>query len=118
MRDAVDTIQTYLAAHPMVDRDVPIRVRFFRLGTFSLDVEIFAYILAADWERFMETQQELLLGIMEVIERAGAELALPSQTLHMANTGAPAPASRLAAGHPARRGLSSELTDMTGSSVL
>ena len=85
MRAVVDGIRTHLDGHPMVDRGEPIRVRFFRFGPFSLDVEVFAYLLAGDWEAFLETQQELLLDVMEIVERAGAAIALPSQTLHLAD---------------------------------
>jgi MscS family membrane protein len=97
LRSIIDAARAYLERHPSVDTGDTIRVRFFRLGPFSLDVEIFAYIVASDWEPFLETQQELLLGIMEIVERAGAAIALPSQTLHLADSGADAPAaSRIA----------------------
>ena len=72
MRTVIDGIGAYLAAHPTVDRSEPIRVRFFRFGPFSLDIEVFAYLEASDWEAFLETQQELLLDIMEIVERSGA----------------------------------------------
>ena len=61
-----------------------------------------AYVVAKDWPHFLEIQEELLLGIMEIVEQAGTAIALPSQTLHLAE------ASPLAAGSPtgpqARRG--------------
>jgi MscS family membrane protein len=84
MRSVVGGIHTYLAAHPMTDPGGPIRVRFFRLGSFSLDIELFAYIYARDWEAFLETQQEMLLEVMGIVERSGAVITLPSQTLHLA----------------------------------
>ena len=87
LRTVVDETRSYLAAHPLVDGADTIRVRFFRFGPFSLDIEIFAYVLAADWNQFLETQQELLLGIMGIVERNGAVMALPSQTLHLHSTG-------------------------------
>src|SRR5204863_6668127 len=82
-RDVAQTIRQYLGAHPMVDANDAIRVRFFRFGPFSLDIEVFAYIFAPDWEVFLQTQQDLLLDIMEVVERSGAVIALPTQTLHL-----------------------------------
>ena len=85
MRTVVDAIQSYLHAHPMTDRSGAIRVRFFRLGPFSLDVEVFAYVYARDWAAFMEAQQEMLLEVMGIIERNGVVIALPSQTLHLAH---------------------------------
>jgi MscS family membrane protein len=93
MRTVLENLRTYLASHAAIDRADTIRVRFFRLGSFSLDVEVFAYIVAADWEQFLATQQELLLETMAIVERAGAVLTLPSQTVHVANgTDATAPA--------------------------
>jgi MscS family membrane protein len=61
-----------------------VRVRFLRLGTSSFDIEVVAYILARDWDAFAEIQQELLIRIIEVVERSGTALAFPSQTLHIA----------------------------------
>src|SRR5438034_701448 len=83
MRAVVDGIATYLATHPMVDRGEAIRVRFLRFGPFSLDIEVFAYVYARDWEAFLETQQALLFEVMDIVERSGAAIALPSQTLHL-----------------------------------
>jgi MscS family membrane protein len=85
MRAIVDGVRTHLAGHPMVDPRETIRARFFRFGPFSLDVEVFAYLLAGNWEAFLETQQQLLLDIMAIVEQAGAVIALPSQTLHLAD---------------------------------
>jgi len=86
VRTVVDETRSYLAAHPSVDGTDTIRVRFLRFGQFSLDIEIFAYVLAADWNLFLEAQQELLLDIMEIVERTGAVIALPSQTLFLDST--------------------------------
>jgi MscS family membrane protein len=61
-------------------------VRFITFGASSLDVEIFAYIFARDWPQFLEIQQELLLDIMENVQRAGASMALPSQTVYLARS--------------------------------
>jgi MscS family membrane protein len=84
MRSVIEGIRKLLVAHSGVD-GTSIRVRFFRLGSFSLDIEVFAYIFASDWERFLEIQQELLLRVMEIVETAGTTIAFPSQTLHLAD---------------------------------
>jgi MscS family membrane protein len=87
MRSVIDGIHTCLANHQLVDHHEPIRVRFERFGPFSLDVEVFAYVHASNWDAFLDTQQELLLEVMDIVERSGAVIALPSQTLHMADAG-------------------------------
>ena len=70
-----------------------VRVRFYRVGTFSLDIEVVAYILAADYNQFLELQEDLLFGVMETIAHTGAQIAFPSQTMY-ASAGGP-PRSRI-----------------------
>jgi MscS family membrane protein len=83
MRAVIDSVRDLLIRQPGVDLD-SVRVRFLRLGAFSLDIELFAYVYAHDWTAFLEIQEKLLLRVMEIIERAGTAIAFPSQTLHMA----------------------------------
>ncbi len=58
-----------------------IRARFLRLGPSSLDVEIFAYVLAPDWNQFLKIQENLLLRIMDCVESNGVQFAIPLQSL-------------------------------------
>jgi len=83
MRAVIDGVRTLLLKNEHVESD-SVRVRFFRLGSFSLDIEVVAYLFAGDWAPFLTIQQDLLLQIMEVIDRAGTAIAFPSQTLHIA----------------------------------
>ena len=71
-----------LVSHPLTEGD-SVRVRFLRLGAFSLDVDVFAYLRAADWNHFLELQESLLFGITDVVARAGTEIAFPSQTMYV-----------------------------------
>jgi small-conductance mechanosensitive channel len=54
-------------------------VRFVGVGTYSLDVEIFAYVLTREGDEFLQLQQDLLLQILDSVEHAGTALALPTQ---------------------------------------
>lgn len=83
MRAVMDSVRDLLARQPGVELE-SVRVRFLRLGAFSLDIELYAYVYAHDWPAFLEIQEKLLLRVMEIIERAGTAIAFPSQTLHMA----------------------------------
>jgi MscS family membrane protein len=64
-------------------------VRFVGIGTYSLDVEIFAYVLTPDFTEFLKMQQLLFLNIMDTIHNAGMALAIPTQAL--VNYAVPAP---------------------------
>jgi len=49
------------------------------VGTYSLDVEIFVYVLTRDGDKYLQLQQDLLLQILDAVEHAGTALALPTQ---------------------------------------
>jgi len=66
-----------------------LRVRLVRFGAYSLDVEVFAYVKAADYPAFLAIQEELLMRIMGIVKYAGTSLAFPSQTMYV-RTDAPA----------------------------
>ncbi|MGC1452375.1 MAG: mechanosensitive ion channel family protein [Candidatus Sulfotelmatobacter sp.] len=85
MHAVLASIRSLLEETRLVDPR-SVRVRFLRLGTSSLDVEIFAYVLARDWQHFLEIQEAVLLRIMECVESAGPQIALPSQVVFMAGT--------------------------------
>ncbi len=84
MRSVIDGVEQLLVTHANVEPG-SVRVRFLRLGSFSLDIEVFAYVFASEWEPFLGTQQELLLRIMEIVDASGTAIAFPSQTLHIAD---------------------------------
>jgi MscS family membrane protein len=90
LRAVVDGIRRLLDEHPSVERN-SVRVRFLRLGTFSLDIDVFAYVFASDWGHFLEIQEQLLFSVTSVVEAAGTQIALPSQmTYHVTDQKAPA----------------------------
>lgn len=77
-------VRDLLKNHPLVSDE---RVRFVGLGDYSLDLELFAYILTIDNAEFLENKEELLLKIMEIVERVGTDVAYPSQTVYISRDG-------------------------------
>jgi MscS family membrane protein len=96
MRAIVAAIRNRLLRHTLAD-DSSIRARLVRLGPWSIDVEVFAYIFARDWPHFLEVQEELLLDIMDIVEGAGARIAVPEQRLSLAGADDAAAAPSIAA---------------------
>jgi len=82
MHAVLDGIRGLLVRHPSIDGD-SIRVRFLRLGPFSLDVDVFAYVLALDWNHFLEIQEQLLFDLTAVVAAAHTAIAFPSQTMYV-----------------------------------
>jgi MscS family membrane protein len=83
LNSVMAAIRNLLGEHARVD-SASVRVRFVRFGVSSLDVDVFAYVSTHEWNNFLEIQEELLLGIMNIVQKAGTGIALPSQTLYIA----------------------------------
>jgi MscS family membrane protein len=84
LHSVLNGVHELLRQHPNVD-SASVRVRFVRFGASSLDVDIFAYTSARDWNDFLELQEELLFDIIEIVHEAGTGFAFPSQTLYLAS---------------------------------
>lgn len=82
LRGVLAGLRALLAGEGRVEPESA-RVRFLQLGAYSLDIEVFAYVRVADYNAFLEAQEELLLRIMEVVERSGTDIAFPSQTSYI-----------------------------------
>jgi MscS family membrane protein len=82
MRSVLLGAETYLKGHGRVAQD-SLSVRFARLGDASLDVDVIAYFLTADWNEFLTLRQEALLQLLEIVEKAGTQLAYPTQEVHL-----------------------------------
>jgi MscS family membrane protein len=82
LRYVLVKLRELLIAHPMVSPD-PARVRFVGFGAYSLNVEIFAYVLSEDYNAYLGVLEDLNLRIMDIIEEAGTGFAFPSQTTYL-----------------------------------
>ncbi|HUM02763.1 MAG TPA: mechanosensitive ion channel family protein, partial [Thermoanaerobaculia bacterium] len=82
LKTVLASLRKILADHPRVTPEEA-RARFLRLGPSSLDVELRAYVLAADFAGFLEVQEELLFLVLDAVAAAGAGIAFPSQTLYL-----------------------------------
>jgi MscS family membrane protein len=79
IRYVLEEIRELLRENPKVE-DATSRVRCIRFAEYAIEVEIFCYILEPDFNAFVATQEALLFSIMEAIDKAGAVVALPTQT--------------------------------------
>lgn len=79
VRFVLEEIRQLLLDNPKVE-DSSSRVRFIRFSEYSLDVEIFCYILESDYAAYLSAQEGLLLSIMDALDKAGVVVALPTQT--------------------------------------
>ena len=62
------------------------RVRLLRFSDYSVDMEVYAYILTRDYSEYLALQEELILSILDSIEKTGVAIALPSQGPFLVDT--------------------------------
>ena len=82
MVSILDELKRALVRHPNIEGD-SVDLRFLRFGTTSLDLEVFAYVFASSSVHFLEVQTGLLLHFMEIVEKAGAHIALQTPIISL-----------------------------------
>lgn len=80
--EAVERVEAVLTEHDRIAKPGA-RARFKQFGPSSLDIEVFAYIEAADFDESLVIRQDLLLLIFVKLEEAGVGIAFPTSTVHL-----------------------------------
>lgn len=79
----VEDIRVMLLAHPEIDPTQTVIVNFNQFAASSLDIMVYAFTRTTVWVDYHRVKQDVLLTIASIIERHGAEIAYPTQTLHL-----------------------------------
>ena len=79
----VEGVRAMIRANPNMRRDYYI-VEFHGFGPSSLDVLVYCFIDAEDWNAELRTRHVFNLDIMRLAEELGVEFAFPTQTVHVA----------------------------------
>ena len=80
----VEGVRAVIRANPEMRKDYYI-VEFTEFGASSLEVLLYCFIDAPDWNAELRTRHVLNLDIMRLAEELGVEFAFPTQTLHVAS---------------------------------
>ena len=75
-------IENMLRNHSEV-LDEPIQVFFTEIGDYSHNIDVFSYVATGDYGKYKEIAHELNIAIMDIVEKAGARLALPSRKMYV-----------------------------------
>ena len=76
-------VRQMLEQHEEIDLSRTLIVNFVSFGPSSLDFFIYTFTKTTDWVRFHSIKQEILLRVLEIIHANGADVAFPTQTLHV-----------------------------------
>ncbi len=82
LRYVLVEVRRMLYEHPKVESESA-RIRFANFDSSALTLEIFSYVVTRDFAEFAAIREDLLLRIMEIVEKSGTGFAFPSQTLYL-----------------------------------
>jgi MscS family membrane protein len=85
IKTAKKIVMDVLTSQPDVD-EPRTTVYFDSFGAFSLDLKVYYYahkLTMDDWNERTQMKEDINLGILEGFEKAGIEMAFPTQTLHI-----------------------------------
>ena len=82
----IEEIESLLHDHEHIDHDEPCRVYFDVFNASSIDFVIYAFSTITKSTEFKKIKGRLLLDVAEIIANHGAEIAYPTQTLHIQKT--------------------------------
>ena len=77
-------VKQMLREHPEIDTKQTMIVNFVKFAPSSLDFFVYTFTRTTQWIRFHEIKEDVMLKILEIIERHGAESAFPTSTIHIA----------------------------------
>ncbi|HEY5922496.1 MAG TPA: mechanosensitive ion channel family protein [Kofleriaceae bacterium] len=101
MREVLAGLENVLRKHPAIWQE-EVTVRFMQLGQSSLDIEVMVWFVTTDFNQFRVMRQDVLLGFLEVVEKAGTAFAYPTRTVHMVDATTRPDVDRKAAKTPTR----------------
>ena len=79
----IEAVKAMLQGHEEIDTDQTLIVNFNSYGPSSLDFFVYTFTKTTDWIRFHEIKQDVLLTIYGIIKEHKADIAYPTQTIHL-----------------------------------
>jgi len=83
MPSIIAEVEQLLHKHEHIDHNEACRVFFDVFNASSLDFVVYAFSTVTDSTEFKRIKGKLLLDIADIIAKHGAEIAYPTQTLHI-----------------------------------
>ena len=79
----VDEVEALLKAHKDIDQSESLRVYFNYFNASSLDFNVYAFTKTTSKDEYQRLKQQILLDVADIIAKHKAEIAYPTQTLHI-----------------------------------
>jgi MscS family membrane protein len=81
----VAEIRAMLKAHPEIDQRQTTIVNLLQFSSSALDIMVYTFTETTQWIKYHAVKQDVMLQIAAIVAAHGAQIALPSRMLHMAD---------------------------------
>lgn len=79
----VRDVKLMLEQHEAIEQNLTLMVNFNEFSASSLDFFVYCFTKTKDWAEFHEIKQDVMLQVLAIIDKTGAECAFPTSTLHL-----------------------------------
>ena len=83
MKAVVADVEAMLRAHEGIAQDQTLLVYFTAFSASSCDFFVYTLTQTTDWAEFLRVKQDVLFKIADIVASHGAEMAFPTQTVHV-----------------------------------
>lgn len=81
MKEIVANVKTMLETHPDIEQRASLMVNFNAFAGSSLDFFIYTFTKTVNWKRYHDVKQDVMLKIVDIVHKNGADFAFPTRTL-------------------------------------
>ena len=77
------SIEEMLFCHTEINNKLTIIVNLVKFNESSVDIMVYCFTHTKEWKKYHIIKEDIMLKIAEIVSDNGAELAFPTQTLHI-----------------------------------
>jgi len=82
-KNILGDIRDLIASDHRVDHEVTQMVHLVGFKQSSIDINLYYFTKTTDWEEWRSTIEDHILSFVKIIEKAGASMAFPTQSIHV-----------------------------------
>ncbi|MCJ8313127.1 MAG: mechanosensitive ion channel family protein [Saccharospirillaceae bacterium] len=83
VKEIVSQIESYIRANDDIDQGQTIIVNLNHFGPSSIDIMVYAFTKTKVWTTYHTVRQVVLMDILDIIHKNGADVAFPTQTIEL-----------------------------------
>ena len=79
----IKEIKEMLNAHNGISKKETLLVNFNKFGDSALNIFVYTFTNTSNWNKYLETREEIHIGIMKIVEDNNSSFAFPSQSIYL-----------------------------------